>query len=373
MSEKFEFRNVFNQNSVEFTATNIKNVHNDFLHVEFISDVMEGFNALSFGDRCSKICTNLYKYLPKEYPTTIEILVDSLGEELQVEELEGYEGFYVMPLCEYVATYGLEHFDISMNAMFEMTKRFSAEFSIRYFLKAQENKTLQQLSLWAKDENVHVRRLVSEGSRPRLPLAMRLHSFVQEPTPVLELLELLKNEPSRLVQRSIANNLNDIAKDNPDACVALLKRWKKEKVVDIDYIIKHATRTLIKEGHAGALELLGFNDVHINNFALHVKQNSVVLGESLEFDVEFEIESAHDEKLVIDYLLYFKKANGSLSSKVFKLRTKSFKSNEIITLHKSHPLKEASTRKYYEGEHQIAIQINGKLYSPTKSFTLLLS
>ena len=373
MSEKFEFRAVFNEKSVEYTANNIKAIHQEFLHVEFIKEVMNGFEALSFGARCTKITDTLHTYLPKDFTQAVTILIKALGEEIQEEELEGYDGFYVMPLSEYVATYAKEDdFDIAMNALYEMTKRFSSEFAIRTFLKNDEEKTLNYLISISNNTNVHVRRLVSEGSRPRLPLGSRLHAFIDEPQKVLTLLESLKNEPSRLVQRSIANNLNDIAKDNPDICVEFLAQWEKENITDVDYIIKHATRTLIKEAHQGALKLLGFNPVNIADFSLHVEHSTIRLGEYLDFKVEFTLDEVSKEKLVIDFILHFKKANGKLSPKVFKLRTKEFTPKETITLHKRHLLKEASTRKYYEGEHLLEIQINGKKCLPQKSFKLLL-
>jgi len=371
MKEKFEFRSVFNEKSVKKTAKQIKEVYQEFEEKAFIKAILDGFEQLSYGDRNAKITDNLYHYLPKEFPIAVTILTASLGEAMQVEELEGYEGFYVMPLSTYVSRYGTEHYELSVTALIEMTKRFTSEWAIRTFLELEEAKTLAHLKICAKSDNCHVRRLVSEGTRPRLPLGSRLYAFMEDPEPVLELLELLKNEPTRLVQRSIANNLNDIGKDNPDAVVDFLTKWKEEDVKDVDWIIRHATRSLVKEGHLGTLKLLGLDpEISINTSSLTIKTPIVRLGQSLEFKCTMDFANPNDEKIVIDYLLYFKKANGELKPKVFKLSSKSIQPNAILELRKKHPLKLATTRTYYSGEQAIQLQINGKLVGEKQTFTL---
>ena len=371
MKEKFEFRNVFNEKVIAYIASQIKHVNPSFQKDDFIASTLMGFESLSFGDRNSKITDNLYTHLPKEYPKTLEILVASLGEPLVEEELEGYEGFYVMPLSTYVRRYGTEHYQLSMDALIEMTKRFTSEWPIRIFLEQEQERTLAYLTVCSKSDNCHVRRLVSEGTRPRLPLGSRLYSFMEDPTPVLALLDLLKNEPTRLVQRSIANNLNDIGKDNPDAVVSFLEQWKTDGVKDIEWIIKHATRSLVKEGHHGSLKLLGFNpDITIKSAKLNMLTPDVQLGDNLEFECEIDFENALDEKVVVDYLLHFKKANGALKPKVFKLSTKTISPKQKLLLRKKHPLKPATTRKYYEGEQGVQIQINGQAVGEVIYFDL---
>ena len=335
MKEKFEFRSVFNEKSVHYTAQQITSVYADFQEQAFVETTLDGFDALSFGDRNAKITDALYQYLPKAFPQAVATLVASLGEEMEVEELEGYEGFYVMPLSTYVSRYGTKHYELSIQALIEMTKRFTSEWAIRTFLELEEAKTLAHLKICAKSDNCHVRRLVSEGTRPRLPLGSRLYAFMEEPKPVLELLELLKNEPTRLVQRSIANNLNDIGKDNPADVVAFLTKWKEEDVTDVDWIIRHATRSLVKAGHLGTLKLLGFDpDIVISNASLSIKTPTVTLSQSLEFECTMNFANPSSEKVVIDYLLYFKKANGELKPKVFKLSSKSIKPNVTLQLRK---------------------------------------
>ena len=373
MSEKFELRSVFNAKTVKQTAQQIKEVYPIFHDSAFVTSTLDGFELLSFGDRNSKITDNLYTYLPQAFPVAVEILVEALGEEMQVEVLEGYEGFYVLPLSTYVSRYGQNDYERSIEALIEMTKRFTSEWSIRIFLEHEQTKTLQHLHRCTQSDNCHVRRLASEGSRPRLPLGSRLHAFIQKPQLVLDLLEALKNEPTRLVQRSIANNLNDIAKDNPDDVVSFLKHWKAEGVKDVDWIIKHATRTLVKEGHFGALELLGFDvDIAIERVSVEVITPKVILGETLEFVTKINFNNPKKSKVVIDYLLHFKKANGSLKPKVFKLSTKEISSHASLSLTKRHPLKPATTRSYYEGLQAIQLQINGKIATELIPFELLV-
>ena len=376
MSEKFEFRTVFNADVIKYIAKNIAQTYPPFKENDFMKECLEDFSELSFGDRSNKITTTLYNYLPKDYKTALGILTASLGEEIQVEELEGYDGFYIMPLCGYIAKYGIKYinddplFYLSLEAQVEMTKRFSAEYSIRYFLKERENDTLEFLKNLTSSENCHVRRLVSEGTRPRLPLSIRLHSFVKNPQKILELLDMLKNEPTRLVQRSIANNLNDIAKDNPDSVAQFLSKWKSEGVKDIDWIISHATRSLVKEGHLPTLELLGYkSDLQLSIKNFYLQEKNITLGESLEFSFDIELLEGR-EKVVIDYILYFKKANGALKPKVFKLKNTFLEKEKTLHITKKHPLKFATTRKYYEGTQAIELQINGKLVSQQLKFHL---
>ena len=300
----------------------------------------------------------------------VDIIEKSLGPIIEEEELEGYEGFYIMPLGIYVREYGLGEYDRSMQALKEMTKRFSSEWPIRLFIEADEQRALYFFKMWLKDENCHVRRLVSEGTRPRLPMGTRLKKYVNDPFIVLDLLNRMKNEPTRLVQRSIANSLNDIAKDHPKKVTDFLFKWKKQKVKDIDWIISHACRSLIKEGNIDAIHLMGYTtDVKINSLELKLQKDEINLGETLEFLLDFELEES--SRLIIDYILYFKKANGSLKAKVFKISSKLFAKGKI-QINKKHPLKVATTRKYYEGIHAISVQINGKVYSPKKEFLLKL-
>ncbi|MHA1911892.1 MAG: DNA alkylation repair protein [Candidatus Kariarchaeaceae archaeon] len=358
MSE-FLFREVLNEKTARFLAENIaKNYSID--QQKFVKTVVQRLPDLNFGERIRFIRDELYKVLPEKYSEAINIILASLGPEINEDELTGFDGFYIMPLTSYVEKYGLseDDYDLSMNALYEMTKRLTSENAIRPFIRKYPEKTLKQLREWASDSNVHVRRLVSEGSRPRLPLSSALKEFQEDPKPVLELLELLKKDPIRYVQRSVANNLNDISKDNPEKLIKVLKEWSKINNTGTKWLITHSLRTLLKQGNKEALVLLGYDEdpeVQIKDFKVNPK---FAIGEDLTFS--FELSSLKQQKLMIDYRIYYVKANGKLAGKVFKLRKCSLKKDEKKTITKKHSFRQMSTRKHYPGEHKIEIIVNGE-------------
>ena len=215
MQQGFQLREVFNPAVVDQLAHNIARTWPTFDQIGFATTINSQLVSLNFGARNTLIRDTLWAYLPKEFPQAVQILVDSLGPEIPHCEITGFDGFIIMPQNDFVAKYGLDFFDISMQALYAMTKRFTAEGAIRAFIQKYPDQTLARLRQWAEDPNCHVRRLVSEGTRPRLPLAPRLGQFIRDPRPVLALLDQLKADPELMVRRSVANNLNDIAKDHP--------------------------------------------------------------------------------------------------------------------------------------------------------------
>lgn len=362
MQEGFQLRDVFNPAVVNQLAEAIHQSWPEFDAAGFSGDINAQLAPLNFGARNNLIRDKLWDYLPNHFPTAVQILIDSLGPELVVEELTGFDGFIVMSQCDFVAKYGLEYYDLSMKALYEMTKRFSAEGAIRPFIKTYPDRTLELLETWSHDPNCHVRRLVSEGTRPRLPLAPRLPQFIKDPRPVLKLLDNLKADPVLLVRRSVANNLNDIAKDNPDQVVATLRNWQKIPDQGTRWIIGHASRTLIKRGHPEALALLGYPAgpaLQVQN--LKLEKPAVRLGEHLRFSFDVRSEADQPQNLMIDYVVYFMKANGKLAPKVFKLAKKKLKAGETLSFTKKHSFKPISTRVYYPGQHRLGIQINGQV------------
>lgn len=215
-------RNAINDRAVTELGERISQSYKSFRAEEFADCILERLHDLTLTERIDLTTENLEMYLTDDFPAACRILVDSLGEELDAEaddpvakDYSSNCGFIVVPLTSYVARHGMKHFDISMHALFEMTKRFSSEGAIRHFIKRYQNRTLSLFHTWTEDANVHVRRLVSESTRPRLPWAMRLPQFIQDPAPVISLLEKLKDDKHLYVRRSVANNLNDISKDNP--------------------------------------------------------------------------------------------------------------------------------------------------------------
>lgn len=365
MQQGSEFRDVYNRDSVSSLAKRIQKTHPKFKAEDFVDSALVNFAKLSLSERSLQICRCLKEFLPVDFTEAIDIILKSQKAEMCSDELEGSEGFIVMPQTQYVSEYGLKHFELSMHALEEMTKRFTSEFAIRFFLIEFPDKTLAQMKKWAVHENCHVRRLASEGCRPLLPWAMRLNQFVEDPKPVIEILELMKFSPERYVERSIANNLNDISKHHSDLVTKLLKKWQQEGVSS--WLITHALRTLFKQGNPQALKLNGFDpEAQIEVSELNLSP-IVNFGENLEFS--FKINSKRSEKLMIDYIVHHMKANGKLAPKVFKLAKKTISGEQTIS--KKHSIREITTRKYYPGLHLVQIQINGKVYAES-SFELLM-
>lgn len=366
MEEEFKFREVINPNVVKKISADIFTVWNEFDQHNFEKSIIPKLDVLSLMDRVNLVKEAFYNFLPKDYPTTLSILIASFGAELgsnDDDSLNGLDVFYYMPHSHFIAKYGLEekHFEISINALYEVTKRFTAEFSIRPFLEKYEEKTLAKLQEWVFDDNLHVRRLVSEGSRPRLPLGSRLKAFQKDPSPVIALLKQLKNDSSLYVRRSVANNLNDIGKDNPDVVTNLLKEWKKDATENTLWMIQHAVRSLVKAGNKEALEILGYSaEINISLQNIEIITEKVHLEQDCFF--EMSIESHEDQDLMIDYAIHFMKANGKQRPKIFKWTKKKVKKGEIIFLKKKQSFKKLSTRTYYAGKHSIEIFINGTSY-----------
>jgi len=346
-------------------ARNLRTVHPDFDTNLFCERTVTELDLLELKQRAQLIADSLHQHLPKDYEEAIAVLIALMKIPLDTsDQLGRYSEFYFLPVAEYIHAYGKNHFEQSMRANYELTKVFTAEFSVRVFIEQYPEKSLGLLKKWARDPNHHVRRLVSEGTRTRLPWAGRLRIFQENPAPVIELLEMLKSDPDLYVRRSVANNLNDIAKDNPGLVIDTLTRWQSSNNRDsnTDWIIKHASRTLIKNGYSEALKLQGFDpnaEIALHNLKL---TKTLRFGEKLNFDFTLKNDDDADHNLVVDFVVYFKKANGALAPKVFKLRELKLKAGEEVHISKSHPIKPITTRKYYNGKQALAIQVNGKEY-----------
>jgi 3-methyladenine DNA glycosylase AlkC len=364
MNQDFQLRDVFNPAVVTQLAQSIRDAWPDFDQAGFTDTINSQLESLSFGDRNKLIRDSLWAYLPQDFPRAIEILLAAQWPEIPECELTGFDRFVVMSQNDFVAKYGLEHFELSMNALYEMTRRFTAEGAIRAFIQRYPDKTLVRLAIWAGDQNCHVRRLVSEGTRPRLPLAPRLPDFVEDPRPVIALLDTLKSDPELMVRRSVANNLNDIAKDNPALVVETLKSWQKIDDPGTAWIIRHASRTLVKQGNKDVLGLLGYPPgVAIKVSGVELSGSHIPIGDDLTFKISIQSNADAAQNLMVDYIVHHMKANGKLAPKVFKLAKKKLSGRETLQLSKKHSFRPLSTRKYYPGEHLLEIQINGKIYA----------
>ena len=349
----------------------IAEVYPDFDTVSFLKDVLDGYENLELKPRAERISEVLHAYLPTDYEEAIRIVIASCGEKLTNSEAFGMGPFMYLPHIIFVADYGLDHFEASMEAQYELTQRFTAEFSIRAYLEAHQERTLARLREWTKDPSEHVRRLVSEGTRTRLPWASRLKGFQKDPSPVLELLELLKDDPELYVRRSVANNLNDIGKDHPDVLVDTAKRWMVDASEERQWLIRHALRSLVKQGHKEALLILGYGDAgNVTLMNGSVMPESPKMGESVQ--IAFDLKNEEDEKrrYMVDFRVHYIKANGKASPKVFKLKSTTLAGGEVGSFQKKVALKEMTTRKHYPGLHKVDVIINGRI-EPLGEFELL--
>ena len=363
---------LFNPLKVRKIALEIKTIYPDFQELEFEKEVCELFPELELKARIYHIRDMLGKYLPKEYESAVEILLRSLPKELDsTKSDDDFGDFIYAPYSEFVTLHGCreEHLVFSLEALREITKRFSVELAIRDFINFYPEETLKMLGSCAMSDNYHERRLASEGLRPKLPWAKKLTLDHREP---LTHLEQLFDDKTRYVTRSVANHLNDISKIDAPLVIETLKRWKasgKQNPKEMDYITNHALRTLVKQGYEDALMLLGYvkePSIRVSNFIVHTEH--VRIGDALVFDVTLEAEE--DTKLIIDYIVHFRTKAGTFSPKVHKLKKIELKKDTSITLQKKHLFKSnMSTRKLYEGEHKVELQINGMSYKES-TFTL---
>lgn len=341
----------------------IRAVHPEFDIEGFLGEAQEGYEARELTDRARHIALVLADFLPEDREEAMEILTASLGPEIEDSELTGMGPFLYLPHVYFVGREGLDCFEASMKVQYELTKRFTAEFSIRAFLDRYPRQTLDRLRVWARDPNVHVRRLVSEGTRPRLPWAPRLLRFQEDPNPVLDLLETLKDDPEEYVRRSVANNLNDISKDHPQVVVELAGRWWKDASVERKRLVKHALRTLVKNGHPGALRVLGYRpDTPAAIEEVRCLPDRVEIGDSVRVEVAVDNPSDGDVSLLIDLRLHFVKASGATSPKVFKGAEVVLGPKERKTLSRRISLAQQSTRTHYPGVHRIEVLMNGVAY-----------
>lgn len=359
------FKNFFNQTVITDMAMQFAKVWPDFDQPGFIAAATDNLDELELKERSTQITEALSGFLPEDFEQAASIMLSSLAPEDDGDlagatvNSNGIAGWAIMPMTHYVGLHGQDHFDLSLTLMKEMTKRFSSEFGIRFFLLAAPQRTLATLQEWTRDPSRHVRRLASEGTRPRLPWAMQLPSFIADPTPVLVILELLKDDPSEYVRRSVANNLNDIAKDHPDLVAEIAGFWLKNASKDRVRLVRHACRTLIKQGHAPTLRALGYGEPRVKIGDLTIATPRVAFGENLEFGLTVESTSETAQPVIIDYAIHHRKANGSTTKKVFKWKTTSLGPFERHQAVRKHPIRSITTRQYYPGTHGLEILING--------------
>jgi len=339
----------FTADSVSTFAAAIQTAYPEFDKEKFTELVFDkAFESKELMAKMRHATLCLHQTLPKSYAKTVEILKHAAPH---------VKGFEAISLPNYISLYGMEDWEVSLPALGHITQFVTAELAIRPFLDQDPQKVLPHMLAWAQYENHHVRRLASEGCRPRLPWAMALPKFKKDPTPLLPILEQLKNDPSETVRRSVANNLNDISKDNPAIALDVCERWHGQSP-ETDKIVKHACRGLLKAGDKRALAIFGYSDpadLVISNFTLATP--SLRIGDNLEFS--FTMELQNKSKVRLEYAIHYVKAKGQLSKKVFKITENDYKAGSH-SYKRKHSLDDMSTRKHYPGTHRISLFVNGE-------------
>jgi 3-methyladenine DNA glycosylase AlkC len=332
----------------------------NFRSKAFLKESLAGFDDLELMPRGRHLGEVLARHLPESFPRAARVLCRILESATLPQSGNPISSFAFMPAGVVAASRGLGYFSESMELLKALTKRFTAEFAIRPFLREHPEATLELLRSWTGDPDENVRRLVSEGTRPRLPWAERVPVLLRDPRPGLALLEALKDDPSPYVRRSVANHLNDVGKDHPERLLAVAKRWGRGAGPERERLIRHALRSLVKAGDADALALLGFGaQARVNLTDARVRPARVRLGETVEFTATLAATSGI--RLLIDYRIHFQKANGKTSPKVFKGTTMELANGETRAWRARFAAIPRSTRVLYPGRHRVELLLNGNV------------
>ncbi|WP_109300811.1 DNA alkylation repair protein [Aquimarina sp. AU474] len=351
-------KNVYNQSFFEEFIKVLKKVYPNLNQTQFLTDIyIKDWECKELKQRMYHISETMYQHLPNDYFKAVGVII-KITELLNTKEES--LSFEYMFLPDYIEKYGIDDYTTSIMAIEKITQFTSCEFAVRPFIIKYPQQMILQLLVWSQHPHAMVRRLASEGSRPRLPWAMALPKFKKDPSPIIPILENLKNDPSEMVRRSVANNMNDISKDNPTTVIELVKKWQG-KTKETDWLIKHASRTLLKSGNTDILDLFGFGSIahiKVTNFQTHTPK--IKIGQSLFFSFKLHNSSNSSSKIRLEYGIYYKKANGTLSRKVFKISEKIYEANTITEIQKKQSFKIITTRKFYKGQHRLSLIVNGK-------------
>jgi 3-methyladenine DNA glycosylase AlkC len=351
----------FSPRLVRRLAAAVAAAHPAFPGERFVRDASAGLDDLELLDRARHIARVLGQYLPPAYPEAIDVLLRSIGDEHGTDELvgAGMAPFFYLPHVIFVAERGLDDFEISMKAQYELTKRFTAEFSIRAYIARDPERTFATLREWATDDNAHVRRLVSEGTRLRLPWAPRVAWLDEHPERVLGLLEVLKDDPSTMVRRSVANNLNDLGKSRPDLLVKTARAWLTVDSPERRQLVEHALRSVVKRGDRQALALLGYGrKPAVTLAAVTFTPVRVRIGGRVVMRFALRSTTRVPQDLLVDVAVHFVKARGT-GRKVFKVGRVTLSPRERVELRASFSLAVHTTRVPRPGKHRVDVLVNG--------------
>lgn len=345
-------KEIFNAERLQHIATEMTAVYPAFNAKAFLKLANQGLAELSVMQRLARVSESLNAVIALDYEQTLELL-RALAPRLNSR-------FVSMFLPHYVATYGAHAFELSMDALKYFTAFGSSEFAVRHFLRSDFERALALMNQWSLDENEHVRRLASEGSRPRLPWSFRLEQVQADPSLAASILDNLNADSSLYVRKSVANHLNDITKDHPQWVLELIEGWSLEDPRTA-WIARHALRNLIKQGNQRALAIIGAGSKpHVEIQHLKVEPPVIRLGEKITLSFALKSTLSDSQRLVVDYAIDYVKASGSTSAKVFKLKGLTLAANARENLSRAQHIRQLSTRTHYAGKHAVHILVNGE-------------
>jgi 3-methyladenine DNA glycosylase AlkC len=359
-----ELKHLIGEEAVRRVARAVAQQYPPFDRKRFERDMLAALPRLELMDRARAIAAHLHATLRLDFREAIQVLLRAL-------EAEGGEpGFHNAGYLHYVGKYGLGEPEASLEALGRMTVHFSGEFDIRPFLLQHTALALAYVHRWARHPDWRVRRLASEGTRPRLPWGVRLTNFVADPRPVLEILELLKDDPDENVRRSVANNLNDISKDHPEAALEAARRWLDGAPDERRGLVRHALRTLTRQGNAAAIGLLGFDHhAEVRLSGLRVAPSRVPIGGEIRFSFTLTAPDKAPAAVAVDYAVHYLRSRGERYRKVFRLAKRKLAPGERAQFEKRHALRPLSVRRLYPGKHALEVLVNGKSLG-RRAFTL---
>lgn len=355
-------KEMFNRDFYKKLSHEFSNAHPGFDSKGFFQDVTKDLDRLELNGRMRNTSLVLNKYLPTEFPKTIRIMKGVIPNM--------HRGYTSLLFPDYVGLYGHDHFDASMDALQYFTSFGSSEFAIREFLRRDFNKTISVMIQWSTHRDHHVRRLSSEGSRPRLPWSFKLDQVIANPSVTKPILENLKNDSELYVKKSVANHLNDLSKDSPSYMLDLVKKWDHSDP-HTSWIVKRACRNLIKQGDKTSLSFFAFEkNVKVAVPDLRLDKTKVKKTDSLKFSFTVVSLKSTEQKIVVDYRIHYKKKSGGTSPKIFKLKEITLAPKQNITIVKRQHFKDLTTRKHFPGVHTLEVLINGKVMA-SKKFSLV--
>lgn len=353
MAEPFKHR--IGPDAVAALAERLAAAAPGFDRARFEREALEGLEALELKARVDHVAAALRPRLPAAWSTALDVVLASLPEAPKgTEDLTS--GFAMWPLLRLVAVHGLDEPERSLDALAELTSRFSAEFAVRPFLVHHPELAWPRVHRWAESRDVHVRRLASEGTRPRLPWGLQLRASVADPSRGLEVLERLVDDPEPYVRRSVANHLNDVSRDHPERALAVARRWAEGPGSGRAWVVRHGLRTLLKQGVPEALAILGYGPPEVQLVVLEARPGRVRIGDVVELVATLETVQA--QRWMVDWVVQAPRADGGRGARVVKGRTLEVVPGRVVVRHRL-SLKPVTTRVTRPGPWWVAVQVNG--------------